>query len=596
MVRNKLLFQKMLPLLLAFLLTLAACGPAQPGPDDAGTPGGSSTGEEGPPGQDDTGGGPDTSGEGETDTPGEVLTLASGGVSSYRIVHGYSSLDAIAAVREFGALLEELTGADIPVYNALRDAPEEQPAEIVVGYVPARRGSTGLYASLTYSGVEVRVEGETIYIGAYTLSNLEKGVSFLTEAISKRENGDVVLPADYAYTHDDSEFGSEVPRYGAQPAGVNSAGSGNYEATFENVDAAAFEGYAAALESAGFAAYQTNTIGENRFGVYTKGQMQVSLSYYPSKQLFKLVYGGKGYLPSLTREEGPQLCTPSVTQPGRRGADLSSPDGAPGMSYIFQLPDGRYILVDGGPGNADDEAALLAFLQEHKPAGHEKPVIAAWFFTHAHGDHMQLACNFLRAYTDEIVLELVAYNFPDFDSLTLTHDSAKALGDQVQTLVRTVDIYYRDAATLVLHTGMRFWIGEAEIEILYTPEDFAPTTFPTGNHTSCAFRVRLGGKSILLLGDCERELCQFMADVYREELKSDILQLTHHGYNGACLDLYQYIDPDICFWASDEYRFLNDPRCLGTAAGYEFNAWIRDDSIRHREHYHCSADTTIPLG
>ena len=99
----------------------------------------------------------------------------------------------------------------------------------------------------------------------------------------------------------------------------------------------------------------------------------------------------------------------------------------------------------------------------------------------------------------------------------------------------------------------------------------------------------------MLLGDCEKELCQFMADVYGEELKSDILQLSHHGYNGACLDLYRYIDPDICFWASDEYRFYNDPRCLGTASGYDFNAWLRDDSIRRREHYHASADTTIAL-
>ena len=85
------------------------------------------------------------------------------------------------------------------------------------------------------------------------------------------------------------------------------------------------------------------------------------------------------------------------------------------------------------------------------------------------------------------------------------------------------------------------------------------------------------------------------ADCFGSELKADILQLSHHGFNGACLDLYKAIDPDICFWACDVTRFDTDGRCLGTINGYDFNKWLRDDSVKVRRHYHSSTTTTIEL-
>ena len=108
--------------------------------------------------------------------------------------------------------------------------------------------------------------------------------------------------------------------------------------------------------------------------------------------------------------------------------------------------------------------------------------------------------------------------------------------------------------------------------------------------------MTLGGKTTLFTGDAQEPNCNFMVDVYGSWLKCDIFQLPHHGYNGATLAFYQAVDPDICLWASDEARFNTDKRCLGTAAGFEFNKWLRDDSIKKREHYHTSTDTTILLG
>lgn len=566
-------------LLIAVLLT-CSCQPGAPPASDSGTatepPTSASVSTEEPPKGADT------------------VTLASNGTTGYRIINALNSVSANYTVRSFAEDFRKKTGATLPVYSG--SEPESE-LEILIGEVGTRKECRELYDSTTWSQYGIRTVGKKILIYTYSENYLEKELTVLLEAITKDSNGAYVIPAGYAYEKDVSATKVQMPKLqtAGSLVGCNESGEGNYEVTFGNVTAAEHQAYLSALLAEGFAEYATNDIAGNQFGWYLKGNTQAYVAYYPSKSSFKLVYGSKGYLPQLSAGSTEQLCTPTVTQLGRKGADESSPNGAPGMSYVFQLSDGRYIMVDGGPGNTEDEDALLQYLQEHKPQTHEKPVIAAWFITHAHGDHLQLAVNFITRYHDAVEIQMAAYNFPDFNTAKITHEDPTYMRTLSDTFKRLLHVYYKNAPHLILHTGQSFWIGDAAVEVLYTPEDYAPTVFPWGNHTSCAFRIRLGGKSVMLLGDCEQDICQFMADVYGETLKSDMLQLSHHGYNGACLDLYRYIDPDICFWASDEYRFLNDKRCLGTAGGYDFNAWIRNDSIKKRAHYHSSSTTIVPL-
>ena len=52
----------------------------------------------------------------------------------------------------------------------------------------------------------------------------------------------------------------------------------------------------------------------------------------------------------------------------------------------------------------------------------EKPVIAAWIFTHLHGDHIGVFNCFSLAHHDDVVLERLYYNFPK-DAETAASDS-----------------------------------------------------------------------------------------------------------------------------------------------------------------------------
>ena len=145
----------------------------------------------------------------------------------------------------------------------------------------------------------------------------------------------------------------------------------------------------------------------------------------------------------------------------------------------------------------------------------------------------------------------------------------------------------------ILHSGQTAMIAGAKIEILYTPEDYFPNPIDWGNDTCCAWKITVGGKTVLFTADCDPILCDDMAKWYGSEvLQCDVLQVTHHGFNGATMAFYKAIDPKICLWSCDETRFLNDGRCLGTLSGYEFNRflrgekWTRGGATGEREHYH----------
>ncbi len=522
--------------------------------------------------------------------PVEPIPFSVGENASFKLVNGLKSKASNESVQSFIKNIERRTGAKLAVASTLMGA---STPEIVIGSVANRAGSVEQLSAVDFDSVRVSVKDGNIYVSLYHDGFLDEALKELEYALKKTDEGNWVLAADFVFEKCYSSRTEALPAFsGAESRleGVYSAGDDDYMAHYEKVKASDLETYRTALTDAGYTLFSENEAAGNRFAVYHKGESAVRLSFYPGKGQLKVLCGAKGYLPTLTQPTVTASVTPSVTQPGRVGASL----GAPGMSYALQTSDGGFILIDGGPTDTNDVASLLSFLRENTPSG-QKPLIHAWFFSHAHGDHMQLAITFLNTYAREITLELVCMNLPDFETIRFTNEAVSETATYEASLESVLRRHYKETPVYKFHSGDRFWLADAEIEILYTHEDYYPEVFAWGNDTSSAFRITLGNKEMIFLGDCDPILCQFMADVYGETLKCDILQLAHHGFNGAVIDLYQYCDPDICFWAVDEVRFKTDPRCLGTQSGYEFNKWIRDNSEKERVHYHASTTTTILL-
>lgn len=524
---------------------------------------------------------------------GNYLILAEGGKTAYKLVYSSDATNSQKNItKDWVSDFGKDTGALILRGTDKKTAPENR--EILFAAPLQRDFVNASMEACPLTGYSISVVGERIVLCAYSNEMYEKAASKLLAQVEQLESGVFGIRKDLSLTYQDVKD-AELPKFSSTDGTllggrVYYQGNGNYVVGYENVTEAEVGTYLAQLAALGYERKTENQLGAVAFATYQKASAIVYTNWNTAEKCFRMTIGNDSFLPSAWSASYSVVTEPTLAQLARNGAEQT----APGMSYVLQLADGRYILIDGGGCDADDEAELLRYLKENKPAAHEKPVIALWMATHAHGDHIGLATDFLNHHGKEVRLEAIAHNFPDFNYNPVSQENSAAMA----TLANRFLAAARSASPTVkrwnLHAGQTAEIAGAKIEILYTPEDYFPNAINWGNDSSCAWTITVGGKTVLFAGDCDPILCDDMAKWYGSDvLQCDVLQVCHHGFNGATMAFYKAIDPKICLWSCDEVRFLTDARCLGTMSGYEFNRflreekWKRGDATGEREHYHC---------
>lgn len=464
--------------------------------------------------------------------------------------------------------------------------------EIVVGSVDERENSLYYSFSSSPTSYNLSYENNDVVVFASMDEALKTSLEVLYDSIEKLNDGSYGIKKDLKI-QGDINMKTVVPRMMSTIAtyeGYYYCENNNYQLGYSNASELDFKAYNNFLVEEGFEKAYENDKNNNKFSTLVKGDAFVSISYYPEVKRLHVLYGPKTELPSQQKVDSTKVVEPSITHIGRQGASQSSP----GLSIVCQLKDGSYVIVDGGPNDENDEKALLEFLKSNNPK-EGKPQVT-WMFTHAHHDHMGLAVSFLSKYYNEIDVKMFYYNFPDFDTLSIPSEYPSRIEDSKELIAEFDEIiksHYSNSQKYIFHTGDKLQLPGCEIEILLTHEGFWPNEISWINHTSSSWIMNFEGKTMMVLGDTEATLCQWLAASYKEKLKSDILQVTHHGLNGGDTKMYSYVDPSICLWPIDQTRFESEPMCLGTKYGFEFNAWIRDDSIRKRTHYAASSTTTL---
>ena len=196
--------------------------------------------------------------------------------------------------------------------------------------------------------------------------------------------------------------------------GTYESEGGTVIARYEQTGEKDFDGYLTSLKKAGFAVYDENKIENNRFATLTNDETTVTVSWFASRSrlaktgTLRIIAEPKGALCPLT-DPCEEICDTLLT--GMKGETVVA---AEGMGYIIRLADGSFCIIDGGMGDPDhvDSDKLMNILLAQKPADAEKPVVAAWIFTHLHGDHIGVFNCFSLDHHDDIVLERMYFNFP----------------------------------------------------------------------------------------------------------------------------------------------------------------------------------------
>lgn len=105
------------------------------------------------------------------------------------------------------------------------------------------------------------------------------------------------------------------------------------------------------------------------------------------------------------------------------------------------------------------------------------------------------------------------------------------------------------------YAGMKWSVRNVELEVLFTQADLYPKKLTLYNDSSMAFRMTVAGQTMLWLGDIQTNASDVICAMYGENLKSDMVQVSHHGGNGATEQLYTLIRPTVAFWPCDRANY-----------------------------------------
>ena len=215
-------------------------------------------------------------------------------------------------------------------------------------------------------------------------------------------------------------------------------------------------------------------------------------------------------------------------------------------SLIFE-GDSFLIAVDGGfPSEAE-------YLHDYiKSLGKD---VKAWFVTHLHDDHVGALINIINNYGD-IKPEKIYCNLPSEDFLVRNEPRQTTMSSAELLSLFKSTASNAGIPLVTVCKGDLFDFGGIKISVLLTPDHSIEKS--TINNTSCVFSVMAGEKKVLILGDLgpeggERLLCACDGD----ELKSDYVQMSHHGQDGVSKNVYAAIMPKYCLWCTPSWLWDN---------------------------------------
>ena len=338
---------------------------------------------------------------------------------------------------------------------------------------------------------------------------------------------------------------------------------------YENCTESHFENVVRWLNANGLEQAQSYKLGSNRYVLYRGNYFTAYLSYLATEGAIRLYIGRADDLIPDRLDPGAGEVTPALWQ---INVDCKAAGYNGGMSYVIQLSDGKFIVVDGGYDTKEDANSIYKILMQNKPADHEKPIIAGWFITHLHIDHIGALRNFTNLYKNKVTVEGFYYNFP-YVQISDIYPSNNQNWETIMASWEGATLYRK------LHSGMQFAFAGAKVTVLCTFEDVYPLEFNSGNDTSTTFKVEIAGQKIMFLGDAEYGESDRMLNLSSDVLKADVMQYAHHGYDKqARSNLYQKIDPSVILWPMPFVNWESESHGEVFRPRYEThgeNAWAR---------------------
>ena len=224
---------------------------------------------------------------------------------------------------------------------------------------------------------------------------------------------------------------------------------------------------------------------------------------------------------------------------------LGSATGAQNLSIVIKSPNGKLIVIDGGWEADADKLSSLILQQGGK--------VDAWLITHPHEDHVGALCAILNDTGRKIKIDKIYCSLATPDWYRQISPTGAGIADQLLSAFTKLPV---GTVTNNIGRGTEINIDDVNIRVLNNRGAY---TYNGVNNSSLVYKIRVSGQSILVLGDLAYDGGKDLTkSCTAAELKSDIVQMAHHGQQGVDQDAYALIAPTTCLWPSPAWLWNND--------------------------------------
>ncbi len=353
------------------------------------------------------------------------------------------------------------------------------------------------------------------------------------------EKGVKVTGKTQTIQRQDNAWDNEIPQYEVTKGLVLDDGEFSeemYRTRVTNTSRAEYDAYRQKLVDNGFVLYSENTINSSHYATYKGKKTSVHVYYREqfkeARVLRAPVERMVDYLLEPVADE--VVTTPSVALMSVACYGLYQGDN--GAGFVFTMPDGSYVIIDGGYGVDTD--TLYRYLRANNKRADGEILIRAWMITHYHEDHYGNFVNFAKSYAKAVKLEYFVANFDGGE---------QCISPQDRERVNSVVPGFEGVKYIVPQVGQVMYFGETKFEFLHTQERLYPNYRRSdANDHSLVAKVTFRGKTFMMMGDAYPIISGIDAE-YGSYLKSDFVQAPHHGMGGTSNRFYDLVDADYAF-------------------------------------------------
>lgn len=488
------------------------------------------------------------------------------GASSVAIVYDKNATaQTILAAKELLGILRTL---DADMYLVREDELNEGEYvfEILFGMTEAEE-SLEFINSLGYNEYGIKVSGNRIAFVGWTEEAAALAYATIYEMVEHAFlNGTASCFDGAVYTGELSDLVYDEALRLDDLDSITDVGEGAYMLYKLTSSKDDYEAYCEKLKAAGYALHTTNTINTVLFATYYNEDIVINVQYGgDNERSLRIV------IEPMANTTLPMLAPPEDANSDVTGSSISMldhPNVADGnLCLVIQLSNGHFIIVDSNTNGT--QKGISDFLKAKAPDG--KPVIEAWILTHFHQDHIGGFIDFVsnsRCMRD-VTIKSIIYNFPQRQVLS----TAPGATDQGNIAKFPIRLEKTGATVYQARTGQKYYFGNAEVEILWTYEDIMPHNVFTDrtNPTCIGFSITIEGQKIMVTGDTSAEEFTAAYKKFGAYLKSDFVQLSHHGYGdgGSPNEFYEFVDA---------------PYVLNSGMGKSYGAaerWAKDNAEKY---------------